>query len=263
MKSQLFASFATALALTGVFTSSAEAAGFQFTTNYTAELTGANQSKGNIWLNSVEFDGQTFSDFSLAKDVKIVSNDLWTKGNTGGASADKGDKATVGLKQELLTEEGAVTTLANLNLNSIIDTEDKGSFVIDVMFDKGADNLFIWERGMNSKMDVQALDAEGNLIGNLLNLDSSQWFSAGYSIDTLEISGSQKVSSLGLSLRDFGLSANDSIFGYRVISKGAAYNGPDWKIVGTTASVPEPTAVIGLGLVAGSLVASRRRQKSK
>jgi len=283
MKTQLFASFATALALTGVFASSAQAVGFGFKTNYTADLAGDDMWKGNIWLESIEFGGQTISEFSIVKDAKIVSNDLWTGGNSGAASADMGDKATVGLKQEELTEAGAVAALGNLNLNSIIDTEDSGNFAIDVMFDKAVDNILVWERGKNSKLDVQAIDAKGNLIGNLINLPkSNNWTDAGYSIDTKEIGSAQQVASIGLSLADFGLSANDSIglsladfglsandsiFGYRMMSQGSSYNGPDWKILGTTdatpASVPEPTSVIGLGLVAGSFVASRRRQKSK
>lgn len=266
MKTRPFATLATALALTGVFASSAQAVGFSFTTNYTTDLTGKDIWKGNIWLDSIKFNGLTINKFSVVEVAKIVSNDLWTTGNTGAASADLGDKATVGLQQEKLTDASAVKALGNLNLNSIIDTEDSGSFAIDVMFDKAVDNILVWERGQNSKLDVQAIDYKGNLIGNLINLPNSKnWTDAGYSLDTKEIGGAQKVSSIGLSLADFGLSTNDSIFGYRMISQ-ASYNGPDWKILGTTdatpTSVPEPTAVLGLSLVAGSLINSRRRQKN-
>jgi hypothetical protein len=95
-----------------------------------------------------------------------------------------GDKATIGLKQERLTNEGAVAALGNLNLNSIIDTEDKGNFAIDTMFNKAVDNVLIFERGMNSRLDIQALDFAGNLIGNLIELPkSNQWTNTGYSID--------------------------------------------------------------------------------
>jgi hypothetical protein len=266
MKTTPFAALATALALTGVFASSAQAVGFSFKTNYSAALTGGDMWKGDIWLDSIEFDGITINKFSVVEEAKIVSNDLWTGGNTGAASADLGDKATVGLQEEKLTEAGAVAALGNLNLNSIIDTEDSGNFAIDVMFNKAVDNILVWERGQNSKLDVQAIDHKGNLIGNLINLpQSDKWTDAGYSIDTKEIGGAQKVSSIGLSLKDFGLSTNNSIFGYRMISK-SSYQGPDWKILGTTdatpASVPEPATVLGLSLVAGSLVTSRRRQKS-
>jgi hypothetical protein len=274
MKTQLFASLAAALALTGAFASSAQAVGFGFKTNYTPmleeEQEGTKKFKGDLMLDSVTRidNGQTFTEFSVVNSAKIISNDIWTGGNSGAASADMGDKATIGLKQEQLTEQGAVVALGNLNLNSIIDTEDKGNFAIDVMFDKAVDNILVFERGMNSKLDIQAIDHKGNLIGNLIELPkSNNWTDAEYKINTKEIGGFQKVGSLGLSLADFNLDANDSIFGYRMISRGKSYNGPDWKILGTTdatpASVPEPAAVIGLGLVAGSLVGSRRRQNSK
>ncbi|MGB3535717.1 MAG: exosortase-dependent surface protein XDP2 [Microcoleaceae cyanobacterium] len=265
MKTKLFASFATALALTAGFASSAQAVGFGFKTNFTD---GADGAKGDIMLDSVEFGGQTFTEFSLVNSATIVSNDVFTGGNSGAASADMGDLATIGLSQEKLTNEGAATALGNLNLNSIIDTEDSGNFAIDTKFDKAVDNILVFERGQNSRLDVQALDFAGNLIGNLVALPkSNNWTDAGYSIDTMEIGSAQAVSSIGLSLADFGLNVDDSIFGYRMTSEGKSYNGPDWKILGTTdatpASVPEPAAVIGLGLVAGSLVRSRRRQNSK
>ncbi|NJN60491.1 MAG: PEP-CTERM sorting domain-containing protein [Coleofasciculaceae cyanobacterium RL_1_1] len=267
MNTKSFATVATALALTGIFAPSAQAIGFHFTTNYTAELTGNDKWKGNIWLDSIEFDGITINKFSMVENAKIISNDLWTGSNTGAASADLGDKATVGLKQEKLTDSGAVIALGNLNLNSIIDTEDSGNFAIDVMFDQAVDNILVWERGQNSKLDIQAIDHKGNLIGNLINLPrSNNWGDAGYSIDTQEIGGAQKVSSIGLSLTDFGLTSSNSIFGYRMISQ-SSYQGPDWKILGTTdatpASIPEPATVLGLSLVAGSLLTSRRRNTAK
>ncbi len=269
MKTQLFASFAAALAVTGVFASSAQAIGFGFTTNFTTALEGDNKWKGDIWLDSVEFGGQTFTNFSVAQSGTIIHNDKWTGGNTGAFSADMGSLATVGLSQEKLTEDGLVAALNNLNLNSIIDGEDRGAGHVKVMFNKAVDNILVWERGLNSSMDIQALDASGNVIGNLVHVShqSNHWFDAGFKLNTLEITNTnnptQRVGSLGLSLADFGLTNSDLIFGYSVAAKGnATYNGPDWKIVGTTAAVPEPTAVIGLGLVAGSLFASRR-QKSK
>ncbi|MDY7023672.1 MAG: exosortase-dependent surface protein XDP2 [Cyanobacteriota bacterium] len=272
MKTQLFATFATALAMTAAFAPSAQAVGFGFKTNYTAEFEGSDKSKGNIMLDSVEFGDKTITEFSLVEDVNIVTNDVFTGGNSGAASIDKGDLAD-GFKQENLragnAEDAAkiASTLGNLNLNNIIDTEGGGSFAMDVMFAEAVDNLLIWERGKNSQLGVQAINHKGNLVGNFIELPrSNNWTDAGYSINTMEIGGSQAVASIGLSLADFGLSQDDSIFGYRMTSK-SNYGGPDWKILGTTdatpASVPEPTAVLGLTLVAGSFAASRRRQASK
>ncbi len=235
-----------------------------FTTHFTGALSGSDFSKGDIMLDAIEYDGMMRSDFALVESATIVSNDLWTGGNTGAASADMGDLATIGLKEERVGNDGVVAALGNLNLNSIIDTEDKGNFAIDLFFDSMVDTVALWERGMNSRMDVQALDANGNLVGNLLALEnSSNWDYAGYNINTLEIGGSQQVGSLGLGLDDFGVTG--AIAGIRVISEGRPYNGPDWKVMGLASgdveseSIPEPAALGGLALLVG-FVASRRRQ---
>ncbi len=232
---------------------------FSFTTNFTGT-----DPKGDIFLDSVKLgDGSVFSNFSLVTKANIISNDLWTGGNTGAASADMGDRATVGLRQENVDNNGVVAALGNLNLNSIIDTEDSGSFVMDVFFGSIVDQLFFWERGMNSKLDIQALDSKGNLLGNLLNISSRSWNFAGFSIDTKEISGAQRVGSMGVSMADLGVSG--PISGIRVVSNGKPYNGPDWKVVGANATpVPEPTtALVGLGVVAGAIATSRRRKASE
>ena len=243
---------------------SAPAQAFSFQTHYTAALSGKNVSKGNIFLDSVTLEnGKTISDFSLVNAVNIISNDPYLGGNTGAASSDIGDLATTGIKQEDLTSASAVSVLNNLNLNNIIDTEDTGSFVLDLKFDKAVDNLFIWERGQNSKLDIQALDASGNLLGNKVQLNSKNWNYAGFDIDTQEISGKQKVGSIGVSLMDLGLD-NPFISSLRVTSK-STYNGPDFKIIGSAANnptdVPEPSALLGLGAVVAGTLATRRRQQ--
>ncbi len=120
---------------------SSPAQAFSFQTNYTASLNGNNASKGNIFLNSVTLNGgQVVSNFSLINAANIVYNDLYTGGNTGAASADIGDLATTGVKQELLTNESAKVVLNNLNLNNIIDTEDTGKFTLDLHFEKAVDS---------------------------------------------------------------------------------------------------------------------------
>ncbi len=252
-----------ALACTGIFSTAAQA--FSFTTNYEAALSGANEPKGDILLKSVEFDGETFSDFVFVNQANIVSNEVFTGGTqTGGASADKGDLATVGLKQQNITNEQVVEALGNPYLSSIIDVEEKGEFAIDLFFEGPADRVLLWERGGNSLVDVQAIDAEGNLIGDLLTVDSSSFSSSGYSLNTSEILEDQPVTSLGLSLADFGI-AEVGIAGVRLMSPGEEYNGPDLKVIGLALAtdddpetVPEPTALLGLGLVAGLLAARNR-----
>ena len=256
MKLKHIATCAGLIASSFLAFSNTPAQAFSFMTNFSG-----NNPKGNILLNSVQLtDGTLISDFALANQANIISNDLWTGGNTGAASADMGDQATVGIKQERVDNNGVVASLGNLNLTSIIDTEDAGSSVIDVFFSSAVDNLFFWERGMNSKLDIQALDANGGVIGNLLTSYSGKWQYARYGIDTQEIIGTQRVGSLGVSLADLGVSS--PISGVRVASRGRLYNGPDWKVVGSAASVPEPATLVGLGLVAGAMAASRCRKVS-
>lgn len=259
-------SFATRIGLLagGVLAlSSAPAQAFSFQTNFTPALTGKDAAKGDIILDSVTLgDGTVIDDFVLIDLANIVSNDLFTGGNTGAASSDVGDKATTGLKQEAVTNEGIVSVLNNKNLDNIIDTEDKGNFVIDLFFRRPVNNVFVWERGLNSRLNLQGLSAEGTLIGNLLELNSADFDYAGFNIDTTEIAQAQRVGSIGISLTDLGLT--DPIKALRVSSLGKTFNGPDFKIIGGAApstAVPEPSMLLGLGaVVAGALVTRRRRQ---
>lgn len=254
MKTRFFTTLISTLALTGFYATSAQA--FSFTTNYTTSDT--TTWKGDITLNSVQFGNKTYNDFSLVEDVTIIYNDAKTLlVNSGAASSDKGDNAS-GIAVEDPTGVDLATSLGNLNLSNIVDTEDGGSFTLNLFFEKAMNNLLFWERGKNSKLQVQALDKNGNLMGTAITLDSSTWGNAGYRLDTTEITGSQNVGSLGVSLADLGLGADTkSISGIQLISE-KGFNGPDFKVVGT--SVPEPTTVVGLGLVGAALAFSRRKK---
>lgn len=236
----------------GLLISGAPAKAFSFGTNFTGS-----DPTADITLNSVTVGGQTVSNFSLVKSAQIIQNDEWTGGNTGAASSDRGDNAS-GIAQEKATNASVAASLGNTNLNNIIDTEDQGSFKMNVFFENAVSNLFFWERGMNSDLSVQALDANGGLIGNLFKITRDTWQSAGYSIDTTEISGAQKVGSWGLSAKDLGVVG--SIFGLQ-ISADASSNGPDFKVVGQSAAVPEPTTMAGLALAGAGFAAARRRKK--
>lgn len=242
---------AASVITTGLLISGAPANAFSFGTNFSGS-----DAKGDITLNSVTFAGQTVSNFSLVNRAEIIQNDAWTGGNTGAASSERGDTAS-GTALEAATNSSVVSSLGNTNLNNIIDGEDTGSFKMNVFFDNAVSSLFFWERGMNSDLSVQALDASGNLIGNLFKITRDTWQSAGYAIDTTEISGAQRVGSWGLSAQDFGVVG--AIFGVQV-SADASHNGPDFKVVGSSAAVPEPTTMAGLALAGAGFAAARRRK---
>lgn len=261
--------FGTVLAIS----SSAQAA--NFTTNFEQK----NGAEGDIILKSVTQNGKTISDFSFVTKAVILQNTpikdvqqgdtsnpeaSGRNNNTGAASTDKGDKASAplgvsGMKDP--TGQEVAAFLGNSNLNNIIDTEDSGSFKINVFFDSlikddntGLDNLLFWERGQNSDLGIQAVDAAGNLIGNFLKLARTNQSFAGYSIDTTEIGGAQKVGSWGVSLKQLGVT---SLAGIQ-LTANSSYNGPDFKVVARQ-SVPEPGTVLGLGVMAGLGLLRRRR----
>ena len=265
----------------GILAASAPAQAFSFTTN--ADF--SNAPDGNIFLDSIKVDnGPLVTDFSFVNRAEIIANDAVYTGtgaeseSEGAASSDLGDSAT-GTRANDPTEADIVSSLGNNNLNNIVDTEDgqnfsdrRGNFEISVFYESRVSQVYFWERGMNSVLGVQAIDEDGNVIGNFLEIGKStvnggydpgngyEWDDAGFDIDTQEISGSnqpQSVGSLGLDLSDFGV--NTHIAGLKLISEAPKYNGPDFKVVG--ASVPEPATVAGLLMVGGALVAARRRKQ--
>ena len=231
--------------------------------SFTSNVSQKTDPKKDIFLDSITQQGKTFSNLSFVKEAEIIINTQRTKNkNSGAASTDSGDKAST----PVITNEDPDSVeiakfLGNNNLNNIIDTEDSGSFNINLFFDSvlktdnsGLDSLFFWERGMNSDLEVQAIDNTGNIIGNAIKLLRTEQQNAGFKIDTKEISSSQNVGSWGVSLAQLGV---NSLSGIKV-SANSKFNGPDFKVIARK-SVPEPGSIIGLGSVA-TLAFVRRRK---
>lgn len=250
---------------------SAQAAAFK--TNFTQN----NGTTGDTFLDSIEQNGKTINKFSFVQEAVINQNTERTKNkNSGAASTDRGDNASSPVTTNEDPDNVQIAKfLGNSNLNNIIDTEDSGSFNINLLFDtifradnSGLDSFFIWERGMNSNLRVQAIDDAGNIIGNAIDLLKKDQAKANFKIDTKEINNIQKVGSWGVSFADLGLTDNQILSGIQV-SADASFKGPDFKVVArkgsvgpfARASVPEPGTIIGLGSVAA--LAFIRRRKSK
>ncbi len=255
---------AASVFVTGLVLSSSPAqAAFTFTSNVsgTYDSAGKLDSTRDIFLNSVTLDnGQTVDQFALVKSAEILRNDVWNGGNSGAASSDRGDKAS-GSSKELATNASVVSSLGNRNLNNIIDTEDRGSFKMNLQFEQAVSSLFLWERGMNSDLSIQGLDSNGSLVGNILRLDRRTQKDARYSINTTEIGSAQKVGSWGVNLSDLGLTG--SFFGVQV-SADASHNGADFKLMGGSAeAAPEPFTIGGtlVGLALGYRL--KKKQQSK
>ncbi|MDA0673074.1 MAG: PEP-CTERM sorting domain-containing protein [Cyanobacteria bacterium] len=227
-----------------------QASAFTFETNWSGT-----PPKGDIHLDSVKIGNAIVSDFALVSGVNIISNTAHTGGNTGAASSDLGDDATVGVKLENATNASVKQSLGNRYLSSIIDTEDGNvGFEIELTFDKGFNKLLFWERGINSSLGVTINGTTRILTKNDFALGETD-----FRLDTTEIGSAQKVGSYGLNLSDFGVDGKYS--GPVTIFSQGGFKGPDFKVVG--ASVPEPATVLGLTAVAGALVASRRRKSTK
>lgn len=242
--------------------------------NFTTNVTQNNGPHGDVWLESIEQNGKSINKFSFVESASIIHNDPKKPGknNSGAASTDRGKSTSLNLTpNEDPTGNEIAQFLGNNNLNYIIDTEDQGSFTINLFFDSliradntGLDSLFFWERGMNSDLLVQAIDGKGNIIGNAIKLLRTEQQKAGFQISTLEIGNNiQNVGSWGVSLEQLGVT---SLSGIQVYADHK-FTGPDFKVIArksqgqfAQASVPEPGTIIGLGTVAA--LAFFRRRKS-
>jgi hypothetical protein len=245
MKSLRILPIATLLTVGAVFSSrSAQAfTPFSFTTQYSPTPM---SSSGDIQLDSVMFGGHTVSNFTHASSLESFGNNDTTTtpedSSLGPFSSDRGDNAS-GINVENPTNANLLASLANNNLNNIIDGEDAAAGSgMDIFFNQPTNHLFFFERGGNSDLTVNLINADGSL-GAPYSLNHVDFQDAGFSIDTTEIFGAQKVVSRGLR-------HTQSIFGVRLTAH-AGSNGPDFKVVGANVrDIPTPSLLLGLSLMA-------------
>lgn len=223
---------------------------------------------GDVRLDSVSFGGNSYGQnrITTVAGASIVLDDgLDTTNGGGNLAAGRGINAVA----DTWVGEGPATVtpnssdlygaLANYNLTSIVVTrENPGSAVLDVSFATPTDTFLFYERGFNSDLQVQALNADNRVIGSYTILR------ANYNPTGIIISTDNGAFQLqGQGLGSIGLQTDEAVSRLRLSSYRSDvlnYNGPDFKVLAVSA-VPEPEtyALMLAGLGAVLFVAARRR----
>lgn len=194
-----------------------------------------------------------------------VPRDMSTSGNAVSGNPDRAYGST-----PFGGEGGGTGTLAEVfgpfngykNMSYIIDGEDNGAWTLDLLFapgqslvvdsNTGTVEVAILERGGNSDLRVRGIRSDGSYTDPFMMLRGQTGY-AGWTLDTLEISGAQKVHGAGLSLD----ASWNGIVGLR-LEAANGMNGPDLVAVGVGQLIPAPGAVALLML--GGFVGLRRRR---
>lgn len=224
---------------------------------------------GDVRLDAVSFGGQAYgpSRLQTVSSATIVLDDGRDATNGGGnLAAGHGINAAadpwVGEGPKTVTPDSADLTaaLANRNLTSIVVTrENQGSAVLDVHFAQPTDTFLFWERGANSDLQVQALNAAGQVLGTYTILR------ANYTATGVIVSTDNGAFQLaGQALGSIGLHTDSAVNWLRLSSYRSDvidFNGPDYKVL-ALAPVPEPGpwALMAAGLAAVGLVSRRSRR---
>ncbi|HMS55725.1 MAG TPA: PEP-CTERM sorting domain-containing protein [Fimbriimonadaceae bacterium] len=230
--------------------------------------------KQDVFVTTGYLSGSTTFDkasFEVWNDGSITNNQGtygWTQninietGNTIAGNPDRGDDSASFAGNTSLSN---VFSNTNKNLNWIIDGEGvTPDYTLDLMFgggqtlvaNAGQAHLLILERGMNSGMRVYGLYQTNSGISatsSYIDLAANQQTAAGFSIDTTEIDGSQRVGGWGIDTSSlYAATSGAGLLGYRFqATQALGHDGPDLVGVASMNPVPEPgtIAAIGLGVI--------------
>lgn len=157
-------------------------ASFQFKANWSRNPDPAMQkyhmATRDVRLDSVTFDGEAFSDFQLVSEANVIRNDVDSVSNANPETGFVREPYTivnVGRGQYTdadpwvsegpisgpngATDADLVATYASLNLNSInYNRERKDYGIFTISFPEPTDTFFIFERGMDSEIHLEALN---------------------------------------------------------------------------------------------------------
>lgn len=219
----------------------------------------------DVLLTSITFGSTTFSSSSDQIVPGLASVFLAGGGGTN-VNAEWGDNddASDGIDNPFnragwpippTSQESTVLDVINdsllmvfraLSLAEGIDGEDQ-NFTIDLDFIRGVidddplldttPEIIIFERGLNSDVDIRLLLADGGLTDTVF-VSRTDFVDTGFDLDTLEIPRSQALGIVGLDLNEFSGGgfdpASDTVIGVRF---GSAGNGADiFGVFGTTLS---------------------------
>lgn len=232
-------------------------------------FSGVNGIYGNadVRLDGVSFGGNSYGPAALqtVSSTSIVLDDGLDAVNGGGnlaaghginAAAD--NWAPQGPRTVTPTGADLQAALANTNLTSIVVTrENPSTAIVDVTFAAPQKTFLFYERGANSDLQVQALNASNQVIGTYIILR------ANYDATGIIVSTDNGAFQLaGQALGSLGLQTDEAVTRLRLSSYRSDvinFNGPDYKVLAVTA-VPEPeTYALMLSGLGALVLLSRRR----